>query len=254
MGKKDPAEMAKQRDIFMAGALERKHPKDTAGKLFDLMEQFAGYGFNKSHSAAYALLAYHTAWLKTHYPVEFMAALLTSETSKPENVVKYIGECREMEIAVVPPDVQISAADFTPAGDAIRFGLAAIKNVGHNAIESILKAREELKGVHANDAKEVAAGGGFGSLWEFCEKVDLRLMNKRVLESLCKAGAMDSFGKRSQVMAALDKAMERAQKAQRDEASGQHGLFGLFDDAPVMQCCEKRRMQRTRCRVRCGVG
>ncbi len=219
MGKKDPAEMAKQRDIFMAGALERKHPKETAGRLFDLMEQFAGYGFNKSHSAAYALLAYHTAWLKTHYPVEFMAALLTSETSKPENVVKYIGECREMEIAVVPPDVQISAADFTPAGDAIRFGLAAIKNVGHNAIESILQAREELKTTGAT---------GFRSLWEFCEKVDLRLMNKRVLESLCKAGALDAFGKRSQVMAALDKAMERAQKQQRDAASGQHGLFGLF--------------------------
>ena len=103
------------------------------------MEQFAGYGFNKSHSAAYALLAYHTAWLKTHYPVEFMAALLTSETSKPENVVKYISECREMNIPVVPPNVQVSAANFTPvAGEAIRFGLAAIKNVGHNAIVSIL--------------------------------------------------------------------------------------------------------------------
>ena len=224
MGKKDPAEMAKQRDIFMAGALERKHPKDTAGRLFDLMEQFAGYGFNKSHSAAYALLAYHTAWLKTHYPVEFMAALLTSETSKPENVVKYISECREMEIAVVPPDVQISAADFTPAGDAIRFGLAAIKNVGHNAIESIQKARVELQAL---------SKPGFASLWEFCDKIDLRLMNKRVLESLCKAGALDAFGRRSQVMAGLDKAIERAQKSQRDAASGQHGLFGIFDDGPV---------------------
>ncbi len=224
MGKKDPLEMAKQRDIFMAGALQRKHPKDTAGKLFDLMEQFAGYGFNKSHSAAYALLAYHTAWLKTHYPVEFMAALLTSETSKPENVVKYISECREMEIAVVPPDVQISDANFTPAGDAIRFGLAAIKNVGHNAIESIQKARIEL---------QAAGKPGFSSLWEFCKRVDLRLMNKRVLESLCKAGALDAFGKRSEVMAALDKAMERAQKSQRDAASGQHGLFGMFDEGPA---------------------
>ncbi len=224
MGKKDPSEMAKQRDIFMAGALERKHPKDAAGKLFDLMEQFAGYGFNKSHSAAYALLAYHTAWLKTHYPVEFMAALLTSETSKPENVVKYIGECREIEIAVVPPDVQISDANFTPAGDAIRFGLAAIKNVGHNAIESIQTARTAL---------QAEGKPGFASLWEFCEKVDLRLMNKRVLESLCKAGALDAFGKRAEVMAALDKAMERAQKSQRDAASGQHGLFGLFDEGPA---------------------
>ncbi len=224
MGKKDPAEMAKQRNRFMSGAAANKHPKDTAGKIFDLMEQFAGYGFNKSHSAAYALLAYHTAWLKTHYPVEFMAALLTSETSKPENVVKYIGECREMNISVVPPNVQVSDANFTPtvtdAGKAIGFGLAAIKNVGHNAIESIITARAAL---------QAAGKSGFSSLWEFCEKVDLRLLNKRVLESLIKAGAMDVFGGRAQVTAALDKAMERAQKSQRDEASGQHGLFGIFD-------------------------
>src|SRR5271170_1317234 len=220
MGKKDPAEMAKQRDRFMSGAAANKHPKDTAGKIFDLMAQFAGYGFNKSHSAAYALLAYHTAWLKTHYPVEFMAALLTSETSKPENVVKYIGECRELGIAVVPPDVQVSAASFTPAGEAIVFGLAAIKNVGHNAIDSIIIARTALQG---------AGKKGFSSLWEFCEKVDLRLLNKRVLESLIKAGAMDAFGGRAALCAALDKAMERAQKSQRDEAAGQHGLFGIFD-------------------------
>ena len=161
MGKKDPAEMAKQRDRFMSGAAEKKHPKDVAGKLFDLMEQFAGYGFNKSHSAAYALLAYHTAWLKTHYPIEFMAALLTSETSKPENVVKYISECREMNISVVPPNVQVSDANFTPIGGAIGFGLAAIKNVGHNAIESIIMARAAL---------EVEGKTGFASLWEFCEK------------------------------------------------------------------------------------
>jgi DNA polymerase-3 subunit alpha len=225
MGKKDAAEMDKQRERFMAGAAANKHPKDTAGKLFDLMAQFAGYGFNKSHSAAYALLAYHTAWLKTHYPVEFMAALLTSETSKPENVVKYIGECREINISVVPPNVQASYADFTPVADEIGFGLAAIKNVGHNAIESIIKAREELK---------EAGKTGFSSLWEFCEKVDLRLLNKRVLESLIKAGAMDTFGGRAQVMAALDKAMEQAQKSQRDEAAGQHGLFGIFDsDVPA---------------------
>jgi DNA polymerase III subunit alpha len=224
MGKKDAAEMDKQRERFMAGAAANKHPKDTAGKIFDLMAQFAGYGFNKSHSAAYALLAYHTAWLKTHYPVEFMAALLTSETSKPENVVKYISECREMNIPVVPPDVQVSDANFTPIntdkGNAIGFGLAAIKNVGHNAIESIIAARTVLK---------AAGKPGFASLWEFCEKVDLSRLNKRVLESLIKAGAMDAFGHRAQVTAALDKAMERAQKAQRDEASGQHGLFGIFD-------------------------
>jgi DNA polymerase-3 subunit alpha len=221
MGKKDAAEMAKQREIFMTGAAEKGFPKGRAGEIFDNMEKFAGYGFNKSHSAAYSLLAYQTAWLKTHYPVEFMAALLTSETSKPENVVKYIGECKELGIAVVPPDVQLSAASFTPAGEGIVFGLAAIKNVGHNAIDSILKARAELQ----VDGKQ-----GFASLWEFCDKIDLRLMNKRVLESLCKAGALDSFGPRSQVFAALDKAIERSQKSQKDAAAGQSGLFGMFDD------------------------
>src|SRR6202522_532847 len=145
MGKKDAAEMEKQREIFLKGAAERKFPKAQAGEIFDQMAKFAGYGFNKSHSAAYSLLAYHTAWLKTHYPVEFMAALLTSETSKPENVVKYIGECKELGIAVVPPDVQVSAASFTPKGEAILFGMGAIKNVGHNAIESIVNARNELQ-------------------------------------------------------------------------------------------------------------
>jgi DNA polymerase-3 subunit alpha len=219
MGKKKPEEMAKQRERFMEGAAAAGHPKNTAGDIFDQMEKFAGYGFNKSHSAAYALLAYQTAYLKTHYPMEFMAALLTSETSKPENVVKYIGECREMGISVEPPDVQVSGAQFTPHGDAIRFGLAAVKNVGGNAIESILKARAEV-------------GGRFKSLWEFCEKVDLRVMNKRVLESLIKAGALDELGKRGPLMAAIDKAMERAQRAQRDAAQGQSGLFGLFDEEP----------------------
>ncbi|MCU1224047.1 MAG: polymerase alpha subunit [Edaphobacter sp.] len=224
MGKKDAAEMAKQKIKFMEGAAENKHPKAVAGNIFDLMAKFAEYGFNKSHSAAYALLAYHTAYLKTHYPIEFMAALLTSETSKPENVVKYISECREMNIPVVPPNVQVSDANFTPIttdkGKAIGFGLAAIKNVGHNAIESIIAARTAL---------QATGKSGFASLWEFCEKVDLSRLNKRVLESLIKAGAMDAFGHRSQVAAALDKAMERAQKAQKDEASGQHGLFGIFD-------------------------
>ena len=200
----------------------------TPTRIFDLMEQFAGFGFIKSQSDAYALLAYHTAYLKTHYPVEFMASLLTSEISKPENVVKYIGECREMEIAVEPPNVQVSDADFTPDGAVIRFGLTAIKNVGRNAIDSILAARAKLQ------AEE---GRSFRSLWEFCEVVDLRLLNKRVIESLIKAGALDSFGRRAQLMAAVDRAMERAQKSQRDMAAGQHGLFGglgaIFDDAPA---------------------
>jgi DNA polymerase-3 subunit alpha len=220
MGKKDPKEMAKQRDRFMDGADKLGLPKNTAGEVFDQMEKFAGYGFNKSHSAAYGLVSYQTGYLKTHYAVEFMAALLTSETSKPENVVKYIAECKEMGIAVEPPDVQTSGAQFTPHGEAIRFGLAAVKNVGGNAIESILKARAEV-------------GGRFKSLWEFCEKVDLRLMNKRVIESLIKAGALDTMGKRGVLMAHVDKAMERAQKAQRDAAQGQVALFGLFNDEPV---------------------
>jgi DNA polymerase-3 subunit alpha len=223
MGKKDPAEMAKQRDRFMEGAAGLGLPKAPAGEIFDQMEKFAGYGFNKSHSAAYALLSYQTAYLKTHYPVEFMAALLTSEISKPENVVKYIQECREMEIAVAPPDVRLSDAHFTPKGDVIRFGLTAIKNVGGNAIESILAVRRELE----------EKGSGFTNFWEFCEKVDLRLLNKRVLESLIKAGAFDSMGTRAQLSAAVDKAIERGQKAQKDAAQGQHGLFGLFNESPI---------------------
>lgn len=237
MGKKDPAEMGKQRERFTTGATNgtegRKHPKDKVVRIFDLMEQFAGYGFNKSHSAAYALLAYHTAYLKTHYPVEFMAALLTSEISKPENVVKYIKECRELGIEVQPPDIQLSGADFTPLEKSIRFGLAAIKNVGRNAIDSILSARKTLRETEQR---------GFASLNEFCEKVDLRLLNKRVLESLIKSGAFDSLsgenaGRRAALIAGVDKAMESAQKSQRDEASGQHGLFAMlgniFDDAPA---------------------
>lgn len=214
MGKKIASEMAAQRERFVTGAVKRGYPPKKIEKIFDLMAQFAGYGFNKSHSAAYALLAYHTAYLKTHYPVEFMAALLTSVTGRTDDVVKYINECREMGIAVEPPDINVSDANFTPHGNAIRFGLAAVKNVGHNAIESIVAARKDL--------------GRFTSLYQFCEKVDLRLLNKRVLESLIKSGALDSMGRRTQLMAVLDQAMEHAQKAQRDAESGQHGLFGMF--------------------------
>ena len=214
MGKKKPEEMAAQRERFVEGAAQRKFPSKKIEKIFDLMAQFAGYGFNKSHSAAYALLAYHTAYLKTHYPIEFMAALLTSVTGSTDDVVKYINECREMGIAVEAPDINVSDANFTPHGEAIRFGLAAVKNVGGNAIESIVAARKKL--------------GHFKSIYEFCENVDLRLLNKRVLESLIKSGAMDSLGRRAQLMTVLDRAMERAQKAQRDAESGQHGLFGVF--------------------------
>jgi DNA polymerase-3 subunit alpha len=216
MGKKKAEEMAGQRERFMQGAAERGLPARKVEKIFDLMEQFAGYGFNKSHSAAYALLAYQTAYLKTHYPIEFMAALLTSVTGSTDDVVKYINECREMGIAVEPPDINVSDANFTPHGKAIRFGLAAIKNVGQNAIESIVAARKKLD--------------QFRSFFDFCENVDLRLLNKRVVESLIKSGAMDSLGRRKQLFDAVDKAMDRGQKTQRDIEAGQHGLFGVFDE------------------------
>src|ERR1700730_6561459 len=219
MGKKIASEMAAQRERFVTGANQRGYPPKKIEKIFDLMAQFAGYGFNKSHSAAYALLAYQTAYLKTRYPVEFMAALLTSVTGSTDDVVKYINECREMGIAVEAPDINVSDPNFTPHGSAIRFGLAAVKNVGHNAIESIVAGRKQL--------------GRYSSIYEFCEKVDLRLLNKRVLESLIKSGAMDGLGRRAQLMAVLDRAIEGAQKTQRDAESGQHGLFGVFQQEEV---------------------
>ncbi len=216
MGKKKPEEMAKQRERFIEGAVQRGYPPKKIEKIFDLLAKFAEYGFPKAHSAAYALLAYQTAYLKTRYPVEFMAALLTSVTGTTDDVVKYINECREMGIAVEAPDINVSDANFTPHGSAIRFGLAAVKNVGHNAIESIVAGRKEL--------------GRYSSIYEFCEKVELRLLNKRVLESLIKSGAMDGLGRRAQLMAVLDRAIEGAQKTQRDAESGQHGLFGVFQE------------------------
>jgi DNA polymerase-3 subunit alpha len=222
MGKKKPEEMAKQRERFLQGALERKHPAKKVEKLFDLMEQFAGYGFNKSHSAAYAYLAYVTAYLKAHYPIEFMAALLTSETSNTAKIVKYISECRDMGIRVLPPDIDTSEWSFTPDREAIRFGLGAIKNVGQTAVESILAARREV--------------ARFRSLDQFCEKVDLGAVNKRVIENLIKAGAMDSLGAaRSQLVAAVEGAMEHGQRAWRDRQNGQAGLFGEWhgvEEAP----------------------
>jgi len=216
MGKKKPEEMALQRERFVQGAVQRGYPSKKIEKIFDLLAKFAEYGFPKAHSAAYALLAYQTAYLKTHFAVEFMSALLTSVTGNTDDVVKYINECREMGLAVEPPEINVSDANFTPHGAAIRFGLAAVKNVGHNAIESIVAGRAKL--------------GSYTSIYQFCENVDLRLLNKRVLESLIKSGAMDSLGRRAQLMAVLDKAMEHAQKAARDAESGQHGLFGIFEE------------------------
>jgi DNA polymerase-3 subunit alpha len=213
MGKKKADEMAKQRERFLSGAKEKGFPARKAEKIFDLMAQFAEYGFNKSHSAAYAYLAYLTGYLKANYPVEFMSALLTSETGNTAKVVRYISECRERKIAVLPPDVNESDLNFTPAGDAIRFGLGAVKNVGANAVEAIVRARAEH--------------GRFPNLHRFCEHVDMSAVNRRVLESLIKAGAMDSLGAtRSQLMAVLDSAIEQGARSQRDRASGQSGLFG----------------------------
>ena len=224
MGKKKADEMAKQRERFVAGAKAKGHAPRKAEKIFDLMEKFAGYGFNKSHSAAYAYLAFVTAYLKAHYPTEFISALLTSETGNTAKVVKYIHECREMGIRVLPPDVNSSDFDFTPVvsekDSGIRFGLGAIKNVGSNAVESIVKARTE--------------GGRFGSLYDFCERVDLGAVNRRMIESFIKAGAMDTLeGTRAQLMAVIDNAMENGARAWKDRASGQSGLFAtLIEEQP----------------------
>ncbi len=212
MGKKDAREMAMQRERFIQGASERGYPPKKIAKIFDLMQQFAGYGFNKSHSAAYAYLAYVTAYLKTHYSVEFMSALLTSEAGNTDKIVKYINECREMDMPVLPPDVNHSDCDFTPAGNSIRFGLGAVKNVGAGAVEAIVEARN--------------AGGPFTSIYNFCERVNLGGLNRRVMESLIKAGAFDSTGaNRAQLTEALDRALESGLRVSRDRAMGQHGLF-----------------------------
>ncbi len=221
MGKKKPKEMAAQKEKFLAGCKQNKLSEKKAAKIFDLMAQFAGYGFNKSHSTAYALLAYQTAYLKTHYPVEFMAALLTAETGNQEKVVKYIGECREMGITVLPPDINSSDWSFTPAGAAIRFGLGAVRNVGFNTVQAIQAARREL--------------ARFTSIFQFCEEVDSRVVNRRVLESLIKAGALDSLGaSRAALFEVIDRALERGARQQRDKESNQHGLFGgSLEPAPT---------------------
>jgi DNA polymerase III subunit alpha len=217
MGKKKLEEMAKQRERFVRGAVANGFPEKKIIKIFDLMEQFAGYGFNKSHSAAYAYLAYVTAYLKAHYAVEFMSALLTSESGSTDKIVKYIGECREMGIRVLPPDVNESDLNFTPAEEAIRFGLGAVKNVGQGAVEAIVAARND--------------GGRFTSIFDFCERVNLGAINRRVIESLVKAGALDSLnGNRAQLTEAIDRAMESGLRSLRDREMGQAGLFGLADD------------------------
>ena len=213
MGKKKADEMAMQKKKFMEGAQRNKIAEKKAEKLFDLMAKFAEYGFNKSHSAAYALIAYQTAYLKAHYPVEFMAALLSSEMGNPDKMLRYLSECRDKRIEVLPPDVNESQQDFTVVGGKIRFGLAAVKNVGQAATQSILLAREEKE--------------NFGSLPDFCLKVDLRKVNKRVIESLIKCGAFDSIGpSRAQLLAGLEEAMEWSQGLERERSNPQIVLFG----------------------------
>jgi DNA polymerase-3 subunit alpha len=216
MGKKIPEILADHRQRFVQGGKDNKLPVDRVKKLFDLIEKFGGYGFNKSHSAAYALIAYQTAFLKTHYPVEFMASLLTSEMHSTDGVVKFIAECRNHNIPILPPDINESDIEFAVDGAQIRFGLVAVKNVGENAIESIIACRAEKR---------------FESLFDFCERVDLKKVNKRVVESLIKCGAFDSTGaKRSQMMAAVESSLDYGQRVQRERNYPQMGLFDIGEN------------------------
>jgi DNA polymerase-3 subunit alpha len=219
MGKKKHEEMAAQREKFVTGCLARKVPQKKAEKIFDLMAEFAGYGFNKSHSCAYALLAYQTAYLKTHYPVEFMAAMLTSETGNTDKVVKYINEARSMGITVLPPDVHESGLYFTPVGEGIRFGLSAVKNVGETTARAICEARGKQ--------------GNFWTLLGFCESLDPKVLNRRSLESLIKSGAIDCLDRspagprRSALLAMADVALAHGQYVNRVAAAGQSGFVWL---------------------------
>jgi len=216
MGKKTPEVMAVARKGFLEGCVKNGVQLEIAEKVYDLIEYFAGYGFNKSHSAAYALIAYRTAYLKANYPVEFMAALLTSEKDKPDKMTVCLNESVRMGIKILPPDVNESYAQFTVVGGSIRFGLAAVKNVGEGAIESIIAARQK--------------DGRFTSLYEFTERVDPRLVNRKVLESLIKCGAFDSLGKfRSQLLAVVDNAIDAAGGMQKDKVHGQLSFFDTFE-------------------------
>jgi DNA polymerase-3 subunit alpha len=210
----------------MTGCQANKISDKKGERIFNLMEEFAGYGFNKSHSCAYALLAYQTAYLKTHYPVEFMAALLTSEAGNSDKTVKYINEARGMSIPILPPDVNESDLYFTPIGEAIRFGMAAIKNVGENTAKAIRESR--------------LSSGEFRTLYDFCERIESRFLNKRVFESLIKSGALDSLGGRESMMASVDDAVNALQRASRSRESGQHGLFGGGGSTPEPTLFELR--------------
>ena len=217
MGKKKAEEMAKQRQRFMDGAKANNINEKKAGEIFDLMAKFAEYGFNKSHSAAYAYIAYQTAYLKAHFPVEFMAALLMEDMQNSDKVIKNITECKEMGIEVLPPDINESGTSFSVVREGIRFGLAAIKNVGEKAAEEIIRERDDA--------------GNFSSIFDFCQRVDLHKVNKRVIESLIKAGAFDSTGvSRAKMAAAMEDAIETGQRVMRDKQQGQLSLFDLVGD------------------------
>ena len=217
MGKKIPEEMAAQRERFLKGAKENKIDRNTAERIFDLMEKFAGYGFNKSHSAAYAFIVYQTAYLKANYPVEYMAALLSNEISDTEQIAKYINECERMGIKVLPPDINESESKFTVVEKGIRFGLAAVKNVGTAAIEHIISKRRER--------------GKYRTFFEFVSDIDHRVVNRKVLESLIKCGAFDTMGhNRAQLLKALDeKIIEAAAKQHEEKKRGQGSLFEVLD-------------------------
>jgi len=222
MGKKLTSDMEKERPKFLAGAKKLKINENKAKIIWEQMEKFAAYGFNKSHSAAYAMITYQTAYLKAHYPVAFMAALLTSEKDNRDKVIRHMTNCREMNISVLPPDINESQNDFSVFGEHVRFGLGGVKNVGEAAIESIISTRSEAS---------------FTSFMDFLTRVDLRKVNRRVIESLIKCGAFDSLGaSRRQLIEALDAAMEEAQRLQKAQMSNQASIFDQIEgeDAPVL--------------------
>jgi len=216
MGKKKAEEMAQQRALFLEGAQKRDIDEKTAGPIFDLMEKFAEYGFNKSHSAAYALVAYQTAWLKAHYPAAFMAAVLSADMDNTDKVVGLIDECRDMKLKVLPPDVNHSKIKFTVEDESsVRYGLGAIKGVGEAALAGIIEERQK--------------GKPFTSLFDFCQRVDMKKINRRVMNSLVKSGALDSLGgHRASLVASLTKALQIAEQHRRNNDSGQNDMFGLM--------------------------
>ena len=238
MGKKKHELLMAQRESFLAGCAKNGIDTPLANHIFDLLTHFADYGFNKSHSASYGLLAWQTAYLKAHYPVEFMAGVLTSIMDKTDKIPVYIALCRRMKIKILPPDINFSAATFGIENGAIRFGLAAVRNVGENAIAVLERVRAE--------------GGAFRSLVDFCTRVDLRTLNKRAIESLIKCGAFDSLKiDRNALLAALDSAVMDAARRQRDLLSGQMGLFGdeaveevqsCYDYGDVTPCTARERL------------